>query len=361
MKSKSRQAEKGADYTVAFKMLYPIETRLLKTIAGAAHNRRPGTFLEVVVFVVAHDTGNKNSTAYGNIDYYAGSLQADPTASAQTFIDHLRIVECIPATVNTIAGKKVERAYHVRKNVTTDNAKYGANANDSAIGVELCFFDDPAKNAEAYARYVWYLAYLCYLYGLNPLKDIVGHDVLDPGRKIDPTNGLRVMGKTFADLIRDVAAQYTACSGKGVTYVPTTNASSASTLRKGDTGTDVAKLQTKLSKLGYGVTSDGDFGAATEDAVRAFQKDAGLAADGIAGPATQAKLSEEVARFTNAQVKEDDKLTLSTYQWTSLVTALERLKEKGKFNDQSWIDKAKAKTLTQSELLWLNTIIVASA
>ncbi|MBO7670735.1 MAG: peptidoglycan-binding protein [Oscillospiraceae bacterium] len=55
-------------------------------------------------------------------------------------------------------------------------------------------------------------------------------------------------------------------------------------LRKGDTGPDVKGLQEALLLLGgklpkYG--ADGDFGSETEAAVRAFQKQEGLAVDGV--------------------------------------------------------------------------------
>lgn len=61
------------------------------------------------------------------------------------------------------------------------------------------------------------------------------------------------------------------------------------TIRKGNMGELVKELQTKLSALGYdlGICGvDGDFGQATEKAVRAFQKDHGLKVDGIVGPKT---------------------------------------------------------------------------
>src|SRR5690349_14705233 len=52
-------------------------------------------------------------------------------------------------------------------------------------------------------------------------------------------------------------------------------------LKKGLAGEPVKRLQAKL-----GVTADGDFGAATDAALRAYQKANGLAVDGIAGPDT---------------------------------------------------------------------------
>ena len=59
-------------------------------------------------------------------------------------------------------------------------------------------------------------------------------------------------------------------------------------LREGASGGAVRALQQQLSTLGYYTGSiDGDYGSGTVAAVMAFQSNAGLTADGIAGKATQ--------------------------------------------------------------------------
>jgi len=70
------------------------------------------------------------------------------------------------------------------------------------------------------------------------------------------------------------------------------------TLRKGSKGQAVTGLQAMLLELGYDLGSwgvDGDFGKDTEAAVRSFQQEHGLEADGIAGPATFAALEKAVS------------------------------------------------------------------
>lgn len=119
------------------------------------------------------------------------------SASAHTFIDDTDIIECIPLT---------EKAWHVLYDITLDNQKFGDDANDIAIGVELCYSPSGKFDSKkAYEKYVWYLAYLCDKYKINPKTHIIGHEHLDPGRKSDPTNALRTIGKTFAQLITDVS------------------------------------------------------------------------------------------------------------------------------------------------------------
>jgi len=63
-------------------------------------------------------------------------------------------------------------------------------------------------------------------------------------------------------------------------------------LKIGSTGPDVVALQQALAKAGFDPGgSDGAFGPGTESAVEAFQRSAGIAADGVVGPQTAASLS----------------------------------------------------------------------
>jgi peptidoglycan hydrolase-like protein with peptidoglycan-binding domain len=102
---------------------------------------------------------------------------------------------------------------------------------------------------------------------------------------------------------RGVAA--TACTvmalGGGVAFAASNGGASASdssgsqadagptSLKPGDSGPDVKRLQRKL-----GIKADGSYGSATKRAVKRFQKRNGLAADGVAGPATLAALGVRV-------------------------------------------------------------------
>lgn len=63
-------------------------------------------------------------------------------------------------------------------------------------------------------------------------------------------------------------------------------------LKRGSRGAAVRDLQTMLNAAGARLAVDGDFGPATDAAVRAFQKQAGLVVDGIVGPQTTTALKQ---------------------------------------------------------------------
>ena len=93
------------------------------------------------------------------------------------------------------------------------------------------------------------------------------------------------------------------------------------TIRKGNKGELVRKLQKMLQELGYslGICGvDGDFGVATEKAVREFQKDhdgpdgRALAMDGVCGPATWAALEAAVkAKEEKPEEPAEEKYTVT--------------------------------------------------
>jgi len=62
------------------------------------------------------------------------------------------------------------------------------------------------------------------------------------------------------------------------------------TVRKGDKGDDVKTCQERLTAHGIPCSADGIFGSGTQTKVIQFQKQNGLEADGIVGPATWAPL-----------------------------------------------------------------------
>lgn len=259
---------------MAFKMKYAISTDYLPK----GTSRRSGIKADKIRFIVLHDVGNdgynkttgrrNGTTARGNINYYKNS--PNESASAHTFIDDKEILECIPAITGT-----PEKAWHVLYNKPIDNQIYGADANDAAIGVELCYYpEDKARSLKAYEKYVWYCAYLAYYFGLDPAKCFSGHEKLDPGRKTDPSNGLKWFGKTTAQCIQDIIAEYNECAGKSGSVAqpappPTTPSSN-----------EIGVLTVKVDSLN--VRKDADFNApivkviSKGQAYKVFEKKNGL-------------------------------------------------------------------------------------
>ena len=99
-------------------------------------------------------------------------------------------------------------------------------------------------------------------------------------------------------------------SGKGYVLGDhlTVNAITGTSYKQGAKGDDVKELQRRLIELKYLTgTADGSFGASTKTAVKAFQKDAGLTADGVVGTGTLNKL------FALGEIKFDEEYTTLSY------------------------------------------------
>jgi N-acetylmuramoyl-L-alanine amidase CwlA len=187
-----------------FKLKYQISQRYLTKPS----KRRSGIPISPAVkFIVAHDTGNPDSSASGNVRYYERSRD-EMSASAHIFVDDREIIECIPA----LESSAPEKAWHVLYYLPTDDQLFGYNANDAAIGVEYCYGGRIDEN-EAYRKYVWVLAYACYKNNLDPQRCVVGHFFLDPRRKTDPVTGLAYSRRSYDQLLRDVVSEHEICTG----------------------------------------------------------------------------------------------------------------------------------------------------
>jgi putative chitinase len=128
----------------------------------------------------------------------------------------------------------------------------------------------------------------CWFWDANNLNDIAdGDDVKKMTKKINGgsiglddrkkryMHAMEVLGMDAEDLAADDDDIEDIIDDIGV-------------LRKGAKGDGVKLMQEAL-----GIGADGDFGPGTERALKKWQSDNGLTADGIAGPATLAKLFDD--------------------------------------------------------------------
>jgi hypothetical protein len=94
----------------------------------------------------------------------------------------------------------------------------------------------------------------------------------------------------------DYAGRLARAFAEWAARAPAAAGAAARPLGLGDRGPAVAALQAALRETGRSVAVDGAFGPATRAAVLAFQVDEGLVRDGVAGPATLARIAEAARR-----------------------------------------------------------------
>ncbi|MFI9362996.1 peptidoglycan-binding protein [Kitasatospora sp. NPDC053057] len=100
------------------------------------------------------------------------------------------------------------------------------------------------------------------------------------------------LGLSLAAVLTGVGA-YTASAASAATAptpIPLTSSACPADLQQGEADGCVTQLQLELNLTGAQITVDGQFGQATDTAVRTFQSSHGLTADGIVGPATKSAL-----------------------------------------------------------------------
>lgn len=249
-----------------------------KLLPVAVNGRRSGQKNTGIVFIVCHDTGNANSTALQNANYYKNTYTGAQT-SAHYFVDHTGAYQLLPDT---------EKAWHVLYSVPTDNLVFNRDANDASLGIELCY--GPAwtdeQNELAYQNYVELIAILCKKHGLDPETRLVAHATLDPSRRTDPMNAFYVMKKTWLGFIEDVMKAYDIVTPDQVTPV-----TFPKSITYGEKGQHVVELQAFLRKLGFfKYESDtGNYFQVTKESVQNFQKAYGLPITGQFDEVTRTK------------------------------------------------------------------------
>jgi N-acetyl-anhydromuramyl-L-alanine amidase AmpD len=185
------------------------------------------------------------------------------------------------------AGKANHAGAGNWQGITTGNSSFiGIEAENTGLTSGPNADPWPDVQMDAYRRGV--AAILKHI-GANAIM-CCGHKeyALPPGRKPDPTFNM-------TDFRAQVAA-IMAGTAPAPIYIPPFDGEGRPTLRRGDRGDLVKQIQTRLN-----LTADGVFGAATEAAVREFQRSHGLVPDGIVGPRTWAMLEAKPAAAAAAE------------------------------------------------------------
>lgn len=175
--------------------------------------RRSGEKLKGPKFIVAHDTGNPNSTAQNNVDYYKNSYNIDIryTASAHFFVDDKECIICVPLT---------EKAWHVLYSATADNHYFGIDSNDGALGGEACYFpNDRKRTLKSLDNFARILAYLCDRNKIDYKTKMPGHQDIQSDKQ-DPGNLLAAagLGRSTSNLDKIVAKYVGKSNTKQITW-----------------------------------------------------------------------------------------------------------------------------------------------
>jgi N-acetylmuramoyl-L-alanine amidase len=206
-------------------------------------------------YIVIHYTGTLTSDSdEGNAKYFASDGRK---ASAHYFVDK---DSCTQVVLDS------DKAWHVGK-------PKGVITNSNSIGIEMCG-DNGEVITQTETNTLELVKELMKKYNI-PSKNVVRH--FDASGKNCPSafNKDNKWTRWFA---------FKSKLEPTVTKLPST------VLKKGSKGDGVKLLQESLTKKGFPVKIDGDFGLQTENVVKLFQNKNGLISDGIVGNKTWEKL-----------------------------------------------------------------------
>jgi putative chitinase len=274
MISKNKDPESWYKAAVPLFEKYEINTplRIAGFMAQCAHESADFTMLEEnlnysekalnSVFGRYFGTGKRNATEYArNPEKIANYVYQDEFRSKSGALGNTN-----PGDGWRFRGRGIKQLTG-RNNYTAFAKSIGITAEEAAEYVAT-----PAGAIES----------ACWFWATNKLEKFAD---------ADDNLGLtkRINGGTIGldDRNKRYAAAKAILGGASIPKAPAAKASTAEvrTLIKGSKGDDVARMQKAL-----GIAADGDFGFGTQTALKKWQKLNGLTADGIAGPATQAKL-----------------------------------------------------------------------
>ncbi len=193
--------------------------------------------------VVLHYTGMADSRAA-----FALLTSADSKVSAHYIVfEDGRIVQCVP---------EMRRAWHAG----VSSWEGETDVNSRSIGIEIVNPGHDLGYPDFPEAQIAAVIALCRdILTRRPMRAdrVVAHSDVAPSRKRDP--GEKFPWRRLFD------------AGVGLWVEPAPIAESSG-LALGDTGPQVAALQTSLAVYGYGLGASGGYGAVTRDVILAFQR-----------------------------------------------------------------------------------------
>ncbi len=257
--------------------------KVVKNFVKVNQYTRPGLKLAGVKGIVMHYTATPGASALNERNYFNGTCIVDKRyASAHYFVDRKEAQHIIPEN---------EVAYHAHDENRCYVSFLKPNANTKSISVEMCVEKDGRIHSETVQNAAELVADLCKRYGLSTDKIVRHYDVTNkncPAPWVSDSSQLTTFRKKVDSLLGNKTVSKTTSS---------TSQSSKSTgtiLKKGASGSQVKALQKRLIAAGFSLPkygADGSCGNETVQAVKALQKKAGIAVDGIYGPATEKALA----------------------------------------------------------------------
>ena len=230
-----------------------------------------------IKYIVIHYTGNDNDTAKGNASYFARYGDGNQrNAGAHFFVSQNgEIWKSIPMKLT---------AWAVGGFVTNANGAasyYQKCTNTNSISIELCdnaSRDPSIEQKNAVKELLKYIRAKC-----PNAQTVIRH--WDVSGKSCPARMTGKDNQKWKNFKKAVGAETgEIATAKKIQYP-------VGTLRYGDTGSDVKKLQRCLNEImDAKLVVDGKFGPATLSAVRKFQDKYKLEVDGTVGPKTRAKI-----------------------------------------------------------------------
>lgn len=240
--------------------------QIQRMISKYNNSSRNGQKIKYLVF---HYTGNKGDTAENNAEHFN---KGDQGASAHYFVSDEQIYQVV----------EDDRAAW---SVGDGNGKYGIT-NSNSINIEMCCWIDGTVSEKTENNALELGKYLMKKHGIS-IENVVRH--YDASRKICPNWSANNWSRwiEFKNKLVDKDNESKPVNNPVKGESKLLSVMKNKVVRLNSNGAHVYALQGLLTSLGYNVNGiDGNCGYGCVKAIKAYQKDNGLAIDGSFGPAS---------------------------------------------------------------------------